>query len=143
MSNSCSFAYHNAGSMIQHNSTAKCRVRVQVDLKYLRDLTLQILRQYLPTTVPQFAGNPMRLQCMESFEIKEHILFTVKKNTNICMRRALLWKRRQRRSLQRSRTWQCIAGWIPVSNCHDVGAKITSKYRAPLQRFIDQSLKLS
>lgn len=59
--------------MVQHDSAAERRVGMNVDLKRLRDLALQVRRQHVTARVPQDGGRAVRLQRVKTFEVQEHV----------------------------------------------------------------------
>ena len=67
------FPNHNPGPVIQHDPAAERRVGMNVNLKDLRDLRLQVLRQHLPSRIPQHGGGPVRLEGVKSLEIQKDV----------------------------------------------------------------------
>lgn len=67
------FSNDNSGTMIQHDATTNGGIGMNVNLKNLRDLTLQILRQDASSRLPEYMGRAMRLQGVKALEIKKDV----------------------------------------------------------------------
>lgn len=59
--------------VVEHDPAANGRVRMNVDLKDLRHLRLQVLRQHLAARIPQHVRGPVRLQRVKAFKVQKHV----------------------------------------------------------------------